>query len=256
MINVLCIGDVIGTVGIDYLQQQLPALKREKRVDAVIVNGENSADTNGITPRSAEYLLACGVDMITTGNHAFQRRESYPLYDSSAQVLRPANYPDGAPGVGTGVIDLGRVRIRVINLMGTVEMNPVLHCPFTVCDRLLEECEEKIVIVDFHAEATGEKKGLAYWLDGRVSALFGTHTHVQTADEQILPGGTGYISDVGMTGPVQSVIGVRPEDAVQMMRTRMPTRLRFADGPCMLNAVLFGVDDKTGKTVQVERLQL
>lgn len=256
MINILCIGDVIGSIGTDYLRRQLPSLKRLKHIDAVIANGENSADTNGITPDSAEYLLDCGVDLITTGNHSFQRKESYALYESNAPVIRPANYPSKAPGVGSAVIDLGRVRIRVINMMGTVGMNPVLDCPFDTADRLLAECDEKVIIMDMHAEATGEKKALAYWLDGRISALFGTHTHVQTADEQILPGGTGYLSDAGMTGPVHSVIGVRIEDAIEKMRTKIPVRLNYAEGKCMLNGVIFTIDEKTGKTVGIERINL
>lgn len=257
MISVLCIGDVIGTVGMKYLHRRLPTIKRIKMIDAVIVNGENSADTNGITPDSANYLLNCGVDLITTGNHSFQRKESYPLYESSNMpVIRPANYPSKAPGVGTGVIDIGRARIRVINMMGTVEMNPVLDCPFATSDALLGEIEEKIIIMDFHAEATGEKRALACYLDGRISAFFGTHTHVQTADEQILPGGTGFITDVGMTGPMNSVIGVSIEAAIEKMKTKMPVRLNYADGDCMLNAVIFTIDEKSGKTISVERINI
>ena len=257
LINVLCVGDVIGTVGMKYLHRHLPALKRLKKIDAVIVNGENSADTNGITPDSANYLLNCGVDLITTGNHSFQRKESYPIYENdNMPVIRPANYPDKAPGVGSKVIDIGRARIRVINMMGTVEMTPVLDCPFVSSDALLEQYDEKIVIMDLHAEATAEKRALACYLDGRISAVFGTHTHVQTADEQILPGGTGFITDAGMTGPVNSVIGVDIEAAIEKMKTKMPVRLNYADGRCMLNAVLFVIDEKSGKTAAVERINI
>ena len=257
MVNVLCVGDVIGTVGMKMLHRHLQTIKKLKRIDAVIVNGENSADTNGITPDSAEYLLNCGVQMITTGNHSFQRKESYSLYENeNMPVLRPANYPSKAPGRGSGVIDLGRVRIRVLNMMGTVEMNPVLDCPFVTADALLEKIDEKIIIMDFHAEATGEKRALACYLDGRVSAFFGTHTHVQTADEQILPGGTGFITDVGMTGPTNSVIGVSVDAAIEKMKTKMPVRLNYADGKCMINAVVFVIDEKTGRTVDVERINI
>ncbi len=257
MISVLCIGDVIGTVGMKYLHKRLPTLKSLKKIDAVIVNGENSADTNGITPDSANYLLNCGVDLITTGNHSFQRKESYPLYENrNLPVIRPANYPSKAPGTGSAVIDIGRAQIRVLNMMGTVEMNPVLDCPFATSDALLEGIEEKIVIMDFHAEATGEKRALACYLDGRISAMFGTHTHVQTADEQILPGGTGFITDVGMTGPVNSVIGVSIDAAIEKMKTKMPVRLSYADGECMLNAVLFTIDEKSGRTTAVERINI
>ena len=257
MISVLCIGDVIGTVGMKYLHKRLPTLKSLKKIDAVIVNGENSADTNGITPDSANYLLNCGVDLITTGNHSFQRKESYPLYENrNLPVIRPANYPSKAPGTGSAVIDIGRAQIRVLNMVGTVEMNPVLDCPFATSDALLEGIEEKIVIMDFHAEATGEKRALACYLDGRISAMFGTHTHVQTADEQILPGGTGFITDVGMTGPVNSVIGVSIDAAIEKMKTKMPVRLSYADGECMLNAVLFTIDEKSGRTTAVERINI
>ena len=257
MISVLCIGDVIGTVGMKYLHRHLPALKKLKKIDTVIVNGENSADTNGITPDSANYLLNCGVDLITTGNHSFQRKESYSIYESeNIPVIRPANYPSKAPGRGTGLIDIGRARIRVVNMMGTVGMNPVLDCPFATSDALLDGIEEKIVIMDLHAEATAEKRALACYLDGRVSAVFGTHTHVQTADEQILPGGTGFITDVGMTGPVNSVIGVSIDAAIEKMKTKMPVRLNYADGKCMLNAVIFAIDEKSGKTMDVERINI
>lgn len=257
LITVLCIGDVIGTVGMRYLHRRLPALKKLKKTDAVIVNGENSADTNGITPDSVNYLLNCSVDLITTGNHSFQRKESYPIYESdNLPVIRPANYPPKAPGIGSRVIDLGRTRIRVINMMGTVGMNPVLDCPFVTSDQLLEGIEEKIIIMDMHAEATAEKRALACYLDGRISAMFGTHTHVQTADEQILPGGTGFITDVGMTGPVNSVIGVSIEAAIEKMKTKVPVRLSYADGQCMLNAVIFVIDEKSGKTVEVERINI
>lgn len=254
--NILCIGDVTGTIGIDYVRKHLTTLKRLKKIDVVIANGENSADTNGITPDSANYLLNCGVDLLTTGNHSFQRKESYSLYESDAPVIRPANYPSKAPGVGSYVIDLGRVRIRVLNMMGTVGMNPVLDCPFDTADKLLEDVQEKIIIMDMHAEATAEKRALAYYLDGRISAFFGTHTHVQTADEQILPNGTGFITDVGMTGPVNSVIGVNIDAAIEKMRTKMPVRLNYAEGKCMLNGIIFTIDEKTGKTTAVERVNI
>ncbi len=254
--NIFCIGDVTGTIGIDYVRKHLTTLKRLKKIDVVIANGENSPDTNGITPDSANYLLNCGVDLLTTGNHSFQRKESYSLYESDAPVIRPANYPDKAPGVGSYVIDLGRVRIRVLNMMGTVGMNPVLDCPFDTADKLLEGVEEKIIIMDMHAEATAEKRALAYYLDGRISAFFGTHTHVQTADEQILPNGTGFITDVGMTGPVNSVIGVNIDAAIEKMRTKMPVRLNYAEGRCMLNGIIFTIDEKTGKTTAVERVNI
>ncbi len=254
--NVLCIGDVIGSVGCDFLRRHLPNLKRLKKVDAVIVNGENSADSNGITPNSTDRLFEAGADCVTTGNHCFKRRESYDMYDGNLPVIRPANFPDSVPGRGVEIIDLGRVQLRVINLMGNVGMNTTLRCPFDTMDKLLAEGNYPLTVVDFHAEATGEKRAFAEYLNGRVSAIFGTHTHVQTADEQILSGGTGFISDAGMTGPIDSCLGVKPELAIAFMRTHMPTRLEYGDGPCMLNGILFEIDDRTGKTISVERINI
>ena len=256
-LNILCVGDVIGSAGCDFLRSHLPSLKRLKSIDVVIVNGENSADTNGITPASAYNILSSGADCITTGNHCFQRRESYEMYDDeNFPVIRPANYPDSVPGRGVQIIDLGRTQVCVINLMGNVYMGESLDCPFATMDYLLDDISAKTILVDFHAEATAEKRALAHYLDGRVSAVFGTHTHVQTADEQILEGGTGFITDLGMTGPYNSVIGVRYEAAISKMTTHMPTRLDYAAPPCMLNAVLFDIDERTGKTRSVERINM
>ena len=255
--NILCIGDVVGSRGCAFLRARLPQFKKYKGVDLVIANGENSADGNGITPASAEYLFKSGVDVITTGNHAFRRRECYPLFDSEETLLRPANYPKGTtPGRGLCMVDMGRVQVCVINLMGVVYLES-LACPFETADRLLEGAKEaRIRIVDFHAEATGEKRALAYYLDGRVSALFGTHTHVPTADETVLPQGTGYISDVGMTGPIQSVLGIKPALAIEKMKGKLPVRFEIAEGDCKMDMVLFQVDDRTGRTLAVERIQL
>lgn len=256
--NILCIGDVIGTVGTQCLLKHLPSIKRLKAVDVCIVNGENSADSNGITPASAMNLFQCGADIITGGNHSFQRRESYDMYESdNLPVLRPANFPDAlCPGTGLHILDKGRYRLAVINVMGLVGMYESLACPFDTVDRLLKDIDTPFVAVDFHAEATAEKRAFAEYFDGRVSFVFGTHTHVQTADEQILSGGTGFITDIGMTGPIHSVIGSRIEAAVQKMRSHMPARLDYADGPCMINGALFELDEKTGKTVSVERINI
>ena len=255
--NILCIGDVIGTVGTQFLKKHLPSIKRLKAADVCIVNGENSADSNGITPSSAEELFQCGADIVTGGNHSFQRRESYDMYESDNRpVLRPANFPDICPGTGMHILDKGRYRLAVINLMGLVGMLETLACPYDTADRLIERCGTPFIAVDFHAEATAEKRALAEYLDGRISFLFGTHTHVQTADEQILPKGTGFITDVGMTGPINSVIGSRVEAAINKLRSHMPTRLDYADGPCMINGALFELDEKTGLTLSVERVNI
>lgn len=255
--NILCIGDVVGSNGCQFLRSHLPALKKIKQIDLVIANGENSADGNGITPVSADYLLHSGVDVITTGNHSFRRRESYPLYDQCETLLRPANYPESTtPGRGMCMVDMGRLQVCVINLMGTVYLE-ALASPFETMDRLLAQAgDARIIIVDFHAEATGEKRALGYYLDGRVSALFGTHTHVPTADETILPQGTGYITDVGMTGCIQSVLGVKPELAIEKMKTKMPVRFDLAAGDSKMDCVLFGFDDKTGRATSAQRLQI
>lgn len=254
--NILCVGDVVGSAGCGHLEKVLPAVKRSYAVDVCIVNGENSADGNGITRVSAERLFACGADAITTGNHVFRRPEVYDLLDEKNGVLRPANYPASAPGSGVFIVDKGRYRIAVINLLGLVYMDP-LACPFETLDGLLADPELPACrIVDFHAEATAEKKALGFYADGRVTAVLGTHTHVQTADEQIFEGGTGFISDIGMTGPVQSVLGIRPELAISKMRDKLPVRFAVADGACTMNAVLLTVEPKTGKTTQITRLDI
>ncbi len=254
--NILAIGDVVGGSGCRFLREHLPAFKRLKGVDLVVCNGENAADGNGITPAAADHLFTSGVDVVTTGNHAFRRKEVYPAFDSEPFLLRPANFPPGTPGKGYCIIDKGPVQVCVINLMGTVYLDN-LDCPFRTMDRILPETTEaKITIVDFHAEATGEKRALGFYLDGRVSAVFGTHTHVQTADETILPKGTGYLTDAGMTGPIQSVLGVAPALAIEKMKGKLPVRFENAPPPCMLNGVLFEIDDKTGRALSVERVKL
>lgn len=253
--NILAIGDVVGSIGCRFLREHLPQLKKLKGIDLVIANGENSADGNGLTPVSVQFLLDSGVDVITSGNHSFRRKESYELYDSCETLLRPANFPPSAPGKGCCIVDMGRIQVAVINLMGVVYMES-MDSPFDTADRLLAGNLPKITLIDFHAEATGEKRSLAYYLDGRVSAVFGTHTHVQTADEDVLPNGTGYLSDLGMTGPIQSVLGVKPELVIQKMRSKMPVRFDLADGPCRLDGAVFRIDEKTGKTNSVERMQI
>lgn len=253
--NVLAIGDVVGSIGCSFLRTHLPQLKKYKAIDLVIANGENSADGNGITPTSAEYLFSSGVDVITAGNHTFRRKECYDLFDREDCLLRPANFPDGTPGKGICTVDMGRVQVGVINLMGVVYMEN-LDCPFATADKLLKQEHPRIMLVDFHAEASGEKGAMGYYLDGRVSAVFGTHTHVQTADECVLPNGTGFITDLGMTGPTQSVLGVKPELVIQKQKTKMPVRFDLADGECHMDCVLFEIEEKSGKTISVERLKI
>jgi len=254
-VRILCVGDVVGSVGTDYLMKKLPIIKREKGIDVCIVNGENSAKGNGITPFSAQQIFSAGADFITTGNHAFKRQEVYKYFDETLSVIRPANYKDSVYGRGYGIIDKGFVRIGVINILGTTYLEP-LENPFDCVDRVLEELknEVNIILVDFHAEATSEKRAFGFYLDGRVSAVFGTHTHVQTADEQILPNGTGYITDLGMCGPVHSVLGITPEIIIEKFRTGLPRRHENPETDCSIAGCIFTVDRLSGKTVQVERV--
>ncbi len=254
--NVLCVGDVVGSVGCEHLRAVLPALKRQLSVDVCLVNGENAADGNGLLPSSAEQLYEAGADVITGGNHTFRRRELYDRLEEDERLIRPGNLPAGAPGRGFTVVDRGRFQMTVINLLGTVYMES-LESPFEALDRLYQEAgNPRLCVVDFHAEATAEKRALGFYADGRISALFGTHTHVATADEQILPGGTGYITDVGMTGPLNSCLGIRPEIAIEKMRYKLPVRFANAEAPCAMDAVLFTLDERTGHTPAVSPIRV
>lgn len=254
--RVLCIGDVTGAVGCEHLRKTLPKFKREHDIDVCIVNGENSGNGNGMTKASVESLFDSGADVITGGNHSFRWREIYPILDENPYVLRPYNYPKGCTGHGICKVDKGRYQVTVINMMGTAFMDSIDN-PFEGMDKALEEAgNPKICIVDFHAEATAEKKALALYADGKISALFGTHTHVQTADEQILAGQTGYITDVGMTGPYYSVIGVKPAEPIQKMKYLMPVKFTNEEGPCSMDCVIFTIDETTGRTTKVERYQV
>jgi metallophosphoesterase (TIGR00282 family) len=252
--NIFAIGDVVGTQGCEFLRSHLSAIKKLKTIDLCICNGENSAAGNGITPSSAQHLFDSGVDFITTGNHVYRRREIYDYLDERQDIIRPVNMYHTNPGRGYGIVDMGSVRVGIINLMGSVFIEGGEN-PFTAIDDALKSIEEcRIKIVDFHAEATGEKRAIGFYLDGRVSAVFGTHTHVLTADEQVLPKGTGYITDIGMTGPKNSVIGINPETTIEWQKTGMPARFDVPDIPCMLCGCMFEIDNNTGKTVSVERL--
>ncbi len=255
--RILCIGDVVGGVGCRFLRAKLPALKKIKGVDLVICNGENSADGNGITPASAKFLFDSGVDAVTLGNHAFRRKEVFEYLDENPFIARPANFPSGAtPGRGIINLDTGRRIVTVINLMGNMYLDSGLACAFETVDGMLKQAEGNIIIVDFHAEATSEKRAMGYYLDGKVSAVFGTHTHVQTSDAQVLPNGTGYITDAGMTGTVHSVLGVKTDIIINKFKTKLPARFDLADGDCKLECVLFDVDDSTGKCKSAESMRI
>lgn len=253
--NILCIGDVVGRCGCRFLKEKLETLKQNENIDITIVNGENSADRNGINRICAENIFSSGADIITTGNHAFHRNNSYGYFNSCKELIRPYNLPESCPGRGICIYKKSNVEIAVINLMGTVYMES-LRSPFEAADEAIEKIKQKIIIVDFHAEATAEKLALGYYLDGKISAMFGTHTHVQTADEQIMPNGTGYITDVGMVGAAESVLGVKKENAIYRMKNKMPVCFEQADGYAKLDAIIFNIDEQTGKTQAVKRIEI
>lgn len=251
--NILVLGDVVSDIGCEFVRKKLPAFKKLKMIDFTVANGENSAAGNGITPFSAEHLFTSGVDFITTGNHAFRRKEVYDFLDECENILRPYNYSPANPGKGYTIVDTGFYKIGILNLMGTMYMEN-LENPFLAADKALKEIEKQtnIILVDFHAEATSEKQALAYYLDGRVSAFFGTHTHVQTNDNRVLPLGTGYISDLGMCGVINSVLGVDKNTVINKFITNMPAFFNSAKGECMINGCIFTVDEKSGKCVSTE----
>ncbi|MCM1008587.1 MAG: TIGR00282 family metallophosphoesterase [Ruminococcus flavefaciens] len=253
MKNLLFIGDVVGKAGCDFLASKLSGIKRLYDIDVTVVNGENSAQGNGITRYSADSIVRAGADIITTGNHAFRRKETLDIFDED-YIIRPANYPEGGcVGKGVCILDMGAYSVAFVNLMGTVYMDP-LDNPFTKIDEILEQITVPNIFVDFHAEATSEKKAMGFHLAGRISGVFGTHTHVQTADECILNGKTAYITDVGMTGPEHSCLGVEVQPAVDRLRFRMPVRFKEAEGECFLCGIVASFDEKNGKTHKIERI--
>ena len=250
------IGDVVGKPGRTVLQDELPRLRSENRVDFCIVNAENSAGGIGITPEIANGMLRNKADALTLGNHAWGKREIFSYLDEEPRILRPANYPPGAPGQGFGVYQTAGGPVGVVSLQGRTFMDPV-DDPFRAIDAILETIQNKckIVFVDFHAEATSEKQAFGWYVDGRVSAVVGTHTHIQTADERILPGGTAYLTDVGMTGPMTSVIGMRCDIVLPRFTSLLPARFEVADGDAQLCGVLIDVDAQTGLATAIQRLQ-
>ncbi len=254
--RILFIGDVFGRPGRDALVAWLPGFREERDVDFVVANGENAANGAGITSKIALRLLAGGVDVLTTGNHVWRQKEVYGFLASDERIVRPANYPSGAPGRGlTARPARDGSRIAVLNLAGELYMNTGLS-PFRLVDRLGEEAAgmAETIVVDIHAEATSEKVAMGHYLDGRVTAVLGTHTHVQTSDARVLPGGTAYLTDVGMTGPLESVIGVRTEIIVQRFLTELPQQFEVADGPVRIDAAL--IESEAGRARHIETLDL
>ena len=255
-ICVLAVGDVVGDAGVDFLARRLPALRRLHGVHFTVVCGENAA-CDGLLPAQADAIFSAGADVITMGNHTWDKRQIVDYMGRSPYIIRPANYTARAPGRGWGVFDGPRgLRIRVVNLIGRVEMNPNFDNPFTKMDEILKGDAADLTLVDFHAEATSEKGAMAWYLDGRVQALWGTHTHVPTADCQILPQGLGFVTDLGLTGPCQSVIGVKPEQAINRFLGGLPQRFQPAPGPCRMGAVLFEIDSETKRCLSVQRVDV
>ena len=255
--RILFIGDIVGKPGREAVRILLPELKKKYRLDLCIANAENVAGGSGITPRLAEELFSYGLNMLTSGDHIWKRKEVLEILDSEMRILRPANYPAESPGRGYGIIETKKgQKVGVINLEGRVFMSS-LSCPFKCAQEAARQIKEKtqIILVDFHAEATSEKIALGWFLDGMVSAVLGTHTHVQTADERILPGGTAYITDLGMTGPYDSVIGRKVEQILARFLTQMPVRFEMASENVQLHGVVLEIDDKTGKAKSITRIQ-
>lgn len=253
--NILAIGDVVSMQACEYLKEKLWGIRKYHNISFTVVNGENSADGNGMLRQSADMLIEAGADAITGGNHTFRRREVYSYLDDSPCCIRPANMPSSAPGYGFKIIEADAKRVLVINLLGTVYMD-TCDSPFECADRILESNKGKYdyAVVDIHAEATSEKAALARYLDGRVSAVFGTHTHVVTADEQILKGGTGFITDLGMVGVSDSILGVKSEIVIEKFTSRLPVRFEQAHGDISASGTIFTLDRASGRCLKAERI--
>ncbi len=246
------IGDVVGKLGRRTVGTLLPEIRRDRALDLVIANGENAAGGRGLTPSTAEELFKAGVDIITSGNHVWEKREIYPVLNGDAPIVRPLNYPAGSPGRGV----YRRNGLAVINVMGRTFMGVQLDCPFRAMDQALPELEDcRVVIVDVHAEATSEKISMGYYLDGRVSAVVGTHTHIPTSDTRVLPQGTAYVTDLGMVGALHSVLGMELPQVLERFLTQLPNRFEPVEsGPAVFNSVLIEIDEQTGRSRSIERL--
>ena len=253
--KILTIGDIVGENGVKKFKEELPKIKQEENIDFIIVNAENSAGGMGITTKIFNELKEMKVDAITMGNHTWGKKDIFSFADDP-KLLRPANYAPNVPGHGYGIFDCKGKKICVVNLIGRTDMNVLSDNPFTIAQEIIEKIKNEcdMIFVEFHAEATAEKIAMGYFLDGKVRILFGTHTHVQTADEQITEKGTAYITDLGMTGPINSVIGMGVEESVKRFVTSLPERYKLAEGSCMLNGCIFELNDQTGKAEKVERL--
>ncbi|CDD15497.1 metallophosphoesterase [Clostridium sp. CAG:798] len=253
--RILAVGDLVGECGLNRLKQTLPRIKEEKMIDFVIVNAENVSGGMGITIKDFNELLKLGIDVITMGNHTWAKKDIFEFIDNP-KLLRPANYSKGIVGKGMNIYECKGKKIAVINLIGRTDMNVLSENPFTVVENLLKEIKVDIVIIDFHAEATAEKIAMKYFLDGKATVLFGTHTHVQTADEDITKKGLGYITDLGMTGPKESVIGMNKEASIKRFLTSLPERYKVAEGESIFNACIFEINEDNCRTIKIERINL
>lgn len=250
--NILAVGDIVGTIGVKELQQRLPKIKKEWKIDFCIVNGENAAEGMGITENNFKDIIDAGADCVTMGNHTWGKKEIFKFIDDN-RIIRPANYPKGVCGKGYRVYEAQNKKIAVINALGRAEINILVENPFLEVKNIIDTIKQEvdIIILDFHAEATAEKKAMGYFLDGEATIVFGTHTHVQTADAQILENGTAYITDIGMTGPKNSIIGMDKDVALKRFLTALPERYKIATGEAIFNACLFKVNDKTNKVESI-----
>ena len=253
--RILAVGDLVGECGLNRLKQTLPRIKEEKMIEFVIVNAENVSGGMGITIKDFNELLKLGIDVITMGNHTWAKKDIFEFIDNP-KLLRPANYSKGIVGKGMNIYECKGKKIAVINLIGRTDMNVLSENPFTVVENLLKEIKVDIVIIDFHAEATAEKIAMKYFLDGKATVLFGTHTHVQTADEDITKKGLGYITDLGMTGPKESVIGMNKEASIKRFLTSLPERYKVAEGESIFNACIFEINEDNCRTIKIERINL
>lgn len=253
--KILAVGDLVGEGGVKKLKELLPKIREEEKIDFVIVNAENSAGGMGITTKIFNELKALNIDAMTMGNHTWGKKDIFTFIDDP-KLLRPANYPNNVPGKGYGIYNCKGKRICVVNLIGRTDMNVLSENPFQKMQEILKEVRSQadIIILDFHAEATAEKIAMGYYLDGKITAMFGTHTHVQTADEKILEHGTGYITDIGMTGPIKAVIGMDIAVSIKRFETTLPERYKLAEGNCMLNGCIFDINDETCRVNKVTRV--
>jgi len=255
LMNILAVGDIVGEPGLKHLERHLRPLQKLKNIAFTVVNGENASGV-GLTPDQAWRIYDAGADAVTLGNHTYGKMQIRDFLDDVPWLLRPANYAGRAPGHGCEIFNVNGLRIRVVNLIGRCDLDWKAEDPFTTMDRLLKREGADITLVDFHAEATSEKLALGYYLDGRVSALWGTHTHVPTADERVYPKGTGYITDLGMTGAIESVLGIEPWQSMESFLGGLPGRYKSAEGPCKMQGAVFTVDTETGLCTAVERVDI